>query len=178
MVLCGVSGTGRRAHRHPHRSIAYSALACCRMGGSGWAAFQGGRKPLLAARALALLRCKTQARVWPRCARAPIGSFSATPRCPRIFWSSPADSGAFALSALLMSSNPGNTAGAILRFLFPCFEQLLKFRVVVEAGKVGIPRRPVHHEVVAALDRLLEYRERFCFSPEHAIHTRGVVENV
>ena len=35
---------GWRGNRGPHRSFAYSALACCRMGMSGSASFQSARK--------------------------------------------------------------------------------------------------------------------------------------
>src|ERR1039457_624862 len=71
-------------------SFAYSALASFRMGMSGSASFQRVRKSWYAVFALAVSPERAQARARPKCASAPIGSFTTTPRWLRSFWNSAA----------------------------------------------------------------------------------------
>src|SRR5712691_10582677 len=63
-----------------HCSLAYSALACCKIGTSGSASFQSVRKPSYALFALALFPDEVYALPSCKCASAPMGSAPTIPR--------------------------------------------------------------------------------------------------
>jgi len=83
-----------------HCNLAYSALACFKMGMSGSASFQRVRKSLYAASARTraasasaaceVFACKAFARATPRCANAPVQQFQTMPLWSMIFWNSAA----------------------------------------------------------------------------------------